>query len=115
MPFPYNEMINSFREWDHFNEPGTGEPDAKPSHRFWTWGKLDRIVGTAAECKGGVWYGCTQDDLDDIFDCDKPYLDDVLEKGIHRIEASLDDLPQGVYFYVLNSKVGRISGTLIKE
>ncbi|MFC2130859.1 T9SS type A sorting domain-containing protein [Bacteroidota bacterium] len=42
-------------------------------------------------------------------------LNDVLEKGSYRIEASLDDLPKGVYFYVLNSKTGRISGTLIKE
>ncbi|MFC2130860.1 T9SS type A sorting domain-containing protein [Bacteroidota bacterium] len=42
-------------------------------------------------------------------------LDDVLEKGSYRIEASLDDLPQGIYFYFLNSKTGRISGTLIKE
>jgi hypothetical protein len=42
-------------------------------------------------------------------------LNDVLEKGNHKIEVSLDDLPQGVYFYVLNSKAGRISGTLIKE
>ena len=79
--YPYNEKINSFREWDHYHEPGPGEPDTLPSHRFWTWGVLNRPAEfPVGDCMEGNWFGCSQADLDDIFDCDKPIIDETIGK-----------------------------------
>lgn len=81
LKYPYNLTINSFREWDHYHEPGTGEPDTLPSHRFWTWGKLDRPGGTPAGlCMGGYNNNPDHATIDLIFNCDKPIIDEMVGK-----------------------------------
>ena len=87
--YPYNLIINSFREWDHYHEPGTGEPDTLPSHRFWTWGKLDRPPQfSVGECEPGGHDNPTRETLDNIFECDKPIIDEMVGKypgAMHQV------------------------------
>ncbi len=90
LQYPYNEMINSFREWDHYHELGTGEPDTLPSHRFWTWAKMNRPAQfPVGNCMPGNWMPPhTQETIDDIFECDRPRIDNVLSNhpgAMHQI------------------------------
>ena len=87
---PYNLIINSFREWDHYHEPGTGEPNTLPAHRFWTWGKMNRPEWTpAGKCMSGGWASpLSQEVLNGIFECDKPILNEILNKypgAMHQV------------------------------
>jgi hypothetical protein len=83
---PYNLLINSFREWDHYHEPGTGEPNTLPSHRFWTWGKMNRPPDfPAGKCMPGDW-GAPH--IDEIFNCDRPIINDILTRhtgAMHQV------------------------------
>ena len=67
------DHITSFREWDHYHAPG----GTLPVHRFWTWGKMNRPVGTpAGDCLSGA--GTTRAWMDAVFACDQPVLDTIL-------------------------------------
>ena len=87
--YPYNLVINSFREWNHYHEPGTGEPDTLPSHRFWTWGKLDRHPQfPVGECMDGYNNNPDHATIDLIFNCDKPIIDEMVGKypgAMHQV------------------------------
>ena len=67
MPAPWNEKINSFREWNHWIYPGTGGPGKLPSHRFWTWGVFNF---REPPCMEGQ-YPPNLENIDLIFACDR--------------------------------------------
>jgi len=73
---PVSQTIVSFREWDHYHNP-VGE---YPHHRFWTWAKMDRPVGTpAGKCLEGSY--SSREDMEKIFICDKEIIVSKIDAG----------------------------------
>jgi len=69
------ETITSFREWDHYHDPGGKNPD----HRFWTFAKMDRYAQfPVGKCMPGIWRDLEA--IDKIFECDKPIIADVASR-----------------------------------
>jgi hypothetical protein len=76
LTYPFYNVIQSFREWDHYHDPVS----QLPHHRFWTWAKMNRSPQYPdGKCLAGNFH--TRKDMDSIFlKCDRPLIDEKIAK-----------------------------------